>query len=263
MKHFKYYTKERIIRGLTWYYHRTVLLNPLRAIPELRGMLRWADGVRYGHNALWHQAAAENLFFGVQYVTESSVDGDVAEFGCFRGRTAKVLSAGMKAMRSAKSLHLFDSFEGLPPSTSKEDLENVHVKSGVWGPGTCWGVSQERLKGICRRFLPEDRIKIYAGWYSQTLSKIPAETKFSLVHVDCDLYLSAFEVLDYLFKFKHLEEGAMLLFDDWDCNRASNNHGERKAWADVYGKYQIQSSDLGGYGWAGHKFIVHSYSAAN
>jgi len=54
----------------------------------------------------------------------------------------------------------------------------------------------------------------------------------------------------------------MILFDDWDCNRTSNEHGERKAWRNVCGRHRIVSSDMGSYGWAGHKFIVHSFMPA-
>ncbi len=242
------------------YWRRAAIYRSIRSIPEQWGGLSVADGVRAGPKALWHRVVAENLFFGVQYVTESSVEGDIAEFGCATGRTPRVIAGAMKLMSSAKSLHLFDSFEGLPASTSQEDLGNAHVKTGVWAAGQCRGVSQGRLREFCRRHLPGERIKIYAGWYSETLSRIPAGTKFAMMHIDCDLYLSAFEVLNCLFKEKRVAEGAIILFDDWDCNHASNEHGERKAWRDVCANHRIVSSDLGGYGWAGHKFSVHSYT---
>jgi len=237
------------------------LRSPLASLTEGKHMTSFTETMKHGYMAPWYRAVAENLIFAVQYTVHSSVEGDIAEFGCQTGRTATAISAAMNLMRANKTLHLFDSFQGMPESTHETDRENEHVKSGVWSKGELKGISPGQLKEKCRRYLPDESIRIYEGWFSETLPKIPHGTKFSMLHIDCDLYLSALDVLDFLFQSQCVSEGAIFLFDDWDCNRASNEHGERKAWRETCQKFNASVTDSGGYGWAGHKFIVHSYSA--
>jgi hypothetical protein len=53
--------------------------------------------------------------------------------------------------------------------------------------------------------------------------------------------------------------GAVIHFDDWDCNRADPGLGERRAWSEAVSKFGIEYSDCGQYGWGSRKVIVHSY----
>lgn len=238
------------------------LRSPLAALPETSHMTSTRESMKYGYDALGFRLIAESLIMGVQYTVHSAVAGDIAEFGTQTGRTAKVLATAMQLYRADKSLHLFDSFEGMPEAHDPADLDNEHVKLGVWGKGQLKGASPEQLRAWCGKRIQPDSIKIYKGWFSDTLPKIPAGQRFAMIHVDSDLYSSAYEVLEFMFKTKALTEGALVYFDDWDCNRASNSHGERKAWREITDLYKVSFDDMGGYAWAGHKFIIHSYSTA-
>jgi hypothetical protein len=234
--------------------------HPLRGIAELEGARSFKEDWRYGQQALSNQAIAHSLLFAVQYVTHSGVEGDIAEFGCMTGRTAQVIAASLQMVGASKHLHLFDSFEGLPCVTAVTDMENIHVQSGAWGAGSCLGISPGELRKRCSRFLPDSNIAIYAGWFSKTLAHFTPPRRLAMVHIDCDLYQSTIEVLDHLFGHQMISEGAVILFDDWNCNRASQLHGERLAWKEIAARYAVESSDWGGYAWAGHKVIVHSYA---
>ena len=149
-----------------------------------------------------------------------------------------------------------------PRAHAAADLDNEHVKLGVWGKGQLKGASPEQLRAWCGRRIPADSIKIYKGWFSETLAKIPSGQRFAMIHIDSDLYSSAVEVLEFMFKNNSLTEGALVYFDDWDCNRASNNHGERKAWREIADLYKVSFEDMGSYAWAGHKFVIHGYTTA-
>ena len=224
-------------------------------------MTSMRESAKYGFDSLGFRLIAERLVMGVQYTVHSAVEGDIFEFGTHTGRTARVIAMAMKLYRADKTLHLFDSFEGMPESHDPADLDNEHVKLGVWGKGQLKGVSPEQLRRMCAKFVDTKFIKIYEGWFSDTLGKIPKGNRISMLHVDSDLYSSAFEVLDFVFKNNLISEGALIFFDDWDCNRASNVHGERKAWREITERYGISSEDRGVYAWAGREFVVHSYSA--
>jgi hypothetical protein len=240
-------------------FERRLGREPLRSIPEFRKRISRWEQLCYGSEARNHQAIADALLFAVEYVSGAAVDGDVVEFGTMTGRTATVLAASMAAFRYPAKLHLFDGFAGMPKATSKYDQASYHVQAGVWSEGTLEGISPEALRVKCRRYLADDRIHIYAGWFSDTVPRLPKTSKFSLVHVDCDLYQSTMDALEPLFANGMVSEGAALLFDDWNCNRASRQLGERKAWEELRAKFAVDYSDEGAYGWAGHRMTVHGY----
>ena len=54
------------------------------------------------------------------------------------------------------------------------------------------------------------------------------------------------------------DEGAIIFFDDWNCNCASNEFGE-KGVEEIIDKFNLKVSDEGSYSMASRKFIVHDY----
>lgn len=211
------------------------------------------------------------LTLGVAAVYGVEVEGDVAEFGTMTGVSAVALAEAMAACDRhlgyaldaaglpPKALHLFDSFEGLPEVVTEVDAGAPHVRSGVWAPGTCVGLSRAQLEERAGAVFDPERIRTFEGWFKDTLVTIPDGTTYSLVHIDSDLYESARDVLDYLFGHGMISEGALIFFDDWNCNRGSPQFGERRAWEECVAKYAVRYSDEGGYGLFSHKFIVHGY----
>lgn len=59
-----------------------------------------------------------------------------------------------------------------------------------------------------------------------------------------------------------MAKGALLYFDDWDCNASRQDLGERKAWLEAVEKYKIKYSATHSYGAFGHAVIVHEYEGA-
>lgn len=216
----------------------------------------------------------QQLSEGVYYVVGMAVEGDIAEFGTMTGKTAVALAASLgnvtETLRcsdfshgfSNRKLWLFDSFEGLPEARFKIDMDSPHVVSGVWGMGACKGLSPQQLQSLVSKYLNPNKIKIIKGWFKDTVPLVPDKVRFSLVHIDGDLYESAIDVLDNLFGKRMISKGAIIYFDDWNCNAANPDLGERKAWSEVIEKYQIAFSDIGSYGVCSHRFIVHDYSVS-
>ena len=79
---------------------------------------------------------------------------------------------------------------------------------------------EEHIAGRLGEVVSADRINIHKGFYSETLTR-PLPIKAALVHIDCDLYQSTKEVLSWLGKHDICTDGCVLLFDDWNCFRAS------------------------------------------
>lgn len=205
---------------------------------------------------------APELFKGVCAIEANGVEGDVAEFGTMTGATARALAMAVNFIGrqgdTGRQLHLFDSFEGLP-EPGEEDKPSPLVQAGGWGRGTHVGLSAEELRTQCAAELDPDRIRIFEGWFSDTIPTIPEGTSYALIHVDSDLYSSAKDVLFGLFERGMVAEGAMIFFDDWNCNCASPNFGERRAWRECVEAFAIEYSDIGDYGLVSHKMIIHGY----
>lgn len=214
----------------------------------------------------------EKLMVGVQYVYSSGVAGDVAEFGTMTGTTAMLFAHtinmcdqqyaehGQMELGKTKDLWLFDSFRGLPDASAVAvDKDAIHVRSQIWGAGKLTGMSRDQLFESCAKILAPSRLRIYEGWYADTVKTVPDGAKFALLHLDCDLYSSTVDVLHPLFSRNMVAEGGALVFDDWDTIRASPDFGQRRAWRECVRKFDIQYSDHGEYGLCSHKFIVHRY----
>ncbi len=213
----------------------------------------------------------QKLSEGIYYVAGMAVDGDIAEFGTMSGNTAVALAASLGHVTTtmansdiahgfaARKLWLFDSFEGLPEARFEIDRNSPHVVANIWGRGSCKGLSPEQLRSLVSRYLNPDDIVIMKGWFKDTVPSIPEGVRFSFIHIDGDLYESAFDVLDNLFRKRMISKGAIIYFDDWNCNAANPEMGERRAWGEMVEKYLITYSDIGSYGICSHRFIVHDY----
>lgn len=209
----------------------------------------------------------KTLTKSVSYVFGMAVEGDIAEFGTMTGKTAVILATAtnynnslyIDDIRGTKKIFYFDSFEGLPEARFDSDKNSHHVKTGIWRKGSCMGLTESRFKEVVSKFISPDSFKVYKGWFKDTLPTVSSTQKFSLIHIDGDLYESAIDVLNNLFSKGQVTEGAVVLFDDWNCNNANPNLGERKAFTEICNKYNVQFSDAGSYGVAAHRFIIHSY----
>src|SRR5712691_13225054 len=95
-----------------------------------------------------------------------------------------------------KTLHLFDSFQGLPRPDDAVDLDSPYVQSGVWQEGTYKALTEEELTALCASVYDGDNVLTYGGWFADTLPRLRPETRFAMLHLDCDLYKSSIEVLE-------------------------------------------------------------------
>ena len=119
-------------------------------------------------------------------------EGVLLEFGVFRGRTIRALAA-----MTTRTVHGFDSFEGLPAR---------------------WGAHFPPGRFDTRGAVPDvpPNVRLWRGWFSQTIPRFLREVEFpqvALLHIDCDLYASAKEVLNGL--RDRIRAETVIVFDEF------------------------------------------------
>lgn len=211
---------------------RIRLRDRRRAVPE--GPYR--ELLRRGLDVLIQRCGAGNL-------------GDYLEFGVYNGTSLvstyrETEAMGLAAMR----LFGFDSFQGLPAAAATDD-------EGKWRPGA-WRSDLEFTEAVLdAERVNRSRVFLIPGWFSDTCNQETAHrygiTKASVIMVDCDIYTSAKEALNFCAPL--VRDHALMLFDDWNTgDLARKNLGERKAFeewladwgcfaAEAFGSYRVKS----------------------
>lgn len=124
--------------------------------------------------------------------------GDVIECGSYRGGSGGLI--GQCLLGSGKTLHVCDSFIGLPPPGDKD---NFH-RTGDFNETSSHAVAS----GLAALAVP---YQVHVGFFQHTLPSLE-HTTFSLVHIDVDLYDSVLECLR--FTYPRLAAGGALVLDD-------------------------------------------------
>jgi len=173
---------------------------------------------RDGHADMYYQA--------FDYIDEMKLEGDYLEFGCFSGKTMTcAYKYANKVGLDKTRFYAFDSFEGLP------ELGNTDLEIPEFQKGEFKSTEQQFFKDLKQNRVDTSKVTTIKGWFHETLSK-ETQDKLSIrnaavVMVDCDIYESTVPILDFIVPY--LVTGTVLLFDDWFCFCASDDHGERKA----------------------------------
>jgi tetratricopeptide (TPR) repeat protein len=213
----------------------------------------------------------EAFLRALEYVAVAGITGEVLEFGVLGGFTARLIAETMRDLLIVKQLHLFDSFEGLPEYTSPVDAHSYDVEGRkLWADRMRFSdafvaelgdpIDQHIFSRLCDVLSPE-RLFVYRGYFAQTLHKPPA-VKAALLHVDCDLYQSTQEVLTRLYEADVLQDGSVVLFDDYNCFKASPYFGERRAFREfLEGQTKFEATPFFTYGFNGAAFFLHERQA--
>jgi O-methyltransferase len=203
----------------------------------------------------------------ILYLKGTRVQGPIVEFGTYRGFTARRIAELVAREGYQAALYLYDSFEGFPDHGQGPDADSYEVKAnGRWQPGRFGtrGDVPHRIERALGAILSPARVHVVKGFFDQTLDRHLPQEKCALVHVDCDLYSSAKYVLGKLYEKSLYQDGCVVLFDDYNCNRANPMMGERRALREfLHEQPRWQCSPWFSYGWHGQAFIFHDSLVEN
>lgn len=192
-----------------------------------------------------------------EFIVNSNITGDVYEFGTYTGFSARIMSNMIKEFNLCSKLYLFDSFQGLP-EVNEGDLASYNAKGWEEGVMILPKNIEKRIYTCLTDIISENQLFIHKGYYSDTLSEFETDTKAIILNIDCDLYSSALEVLNFFLENHLLQDGTILLFDDYNCNRANPEMGERRALREAFSvQSQYSYQHFFNYGWHGQAFIVN------
>ena len=125
-------------------------------------------------------------------LNKAATQGLVLEFGVEKG-----LSINHLAKQTPRTVHGFDSFEGLPADWS--------------------GTMETKGKFTMQGKLPKvpGNVRLHVGWFDKTLPEFLLTTteNVALLHVDCDIYISTKIIFDIL--KDRIVAGTVIVFDEY------------------------------------------------
>jgi O-methyltransferase len=163
----------------------------------------------------------------VAYIERAGIAGDVIECGVAAGGSAALLGLTMDRHASERLLHLYDTFEGLPPPT--EDDPDFS-RASQW-TGQCRGTLDE-VKALFHRLnVKMERMRFVQGLFQETLG--PTMGPIALAHLDGDWYESTMTCLTHI--WPALSVGGVMQLDDY-----GEWQGCRKAVDEFFAERQSQ-----------------------
>ena len=140
----------------------------------------------------------------LEKVLATNISGDVVEFGCYVGTTS--VPVGKRLRNTAKTLYVYDSFEGLPDKTPEDESP-----AGLqFVAGELLATKKQLIKNFKQAGIPLPIIT--KGWFSEVQpNQVPGEISFAFL--DGDYYHSVRDPLKLI--WERMSPGATILVDDY------------------------------------------------
>jgi O-methyltransferase len=139
--------------------------------------------------------------------------GDICEFGVAQGATSTLMANEIAG--TDKKLWLFDSFEGLPRPTDKDQLidDIFNLGSIEKYQGQMAHKQNEVLARLKSIGFPLARVQLVPGFIENTVGKLGLPSGICFAYVDFDFYEPIRIALRFL--HDHMQPGAHIVVDDY------------------------------------------------
>lgn len=147
---------------------------------------------------------------------EANLNGLLLEFGVAAGVSTRIIARNA----GARTVHGFDSFEGLPG-----DWSGTHEQTGRY-------TQHGKLPRV------PANVQLHKGWFDQTLPAFLASNPgpCSFINIDCDVYDSTKYVLNQL--ADRIVPGTVIMFDEY-YNYPNWREHEFKAWQEFVAERKL------------------------
>ena len=153
--------------------------------------------------------------------------GDYCEFGLFKGYS--FWKAQQEANRQGLNCRFFgfDSFAGLPEIGAIDKTNHGEFRAGQFSCSRQQVTANLNAAGG----IDWERTFLIPGYFEKSLTPELVEQhrirKVGVALINCDLYSSTVEVLNFLRRL--IGDKTVLVMDDWNCFQADDNKGQRRA----------------------------------
>lgn len=143
----------------------------------------------------------------LEEILSNNIPGEVCEFGCFVGTTSLFLQRLIRQVNSNKKLYLYDSFEGLPEKSKKDQSAQ-----GIdFTRGELIATKSQLKLNFKKANLPLPKIK--KAWFKDLKTKdIPKQICFAFL--DGDFYGSIKDPINLI--KNNVSTGGIIIIDDYD-----------------------------------------------
>ena len=162
-----------------------------------------------------------SLVRAVEHVVRQSIPGDVVECGVWRGGSMMAVARTLLRLGDvSRTLHLFDTFEGMPPPTELDQA----AANGTFAAellaaedretSVNWAVAGLDLvrANVGSVGYPSDRIQYVKGLVEEAIPRNAPE-RIALLRLDTDWYESTRHEMIHL--YPRLAPGGVLIVDDY------------------------------------------------
>ncbi|HUX14866.1 MAG TPA: TylF/MycF/NovP-related O-methyltransferase [Phycisphaerae bacterium] len=156
--------------------------------------------------ALSSRAVMHNLLDRLHDVLVGGVPGDVVEMGCHAGDTSVFLARMIRELDPSRTLHLYDSFQGLPEKDAKDN-------PAYGEPGSVRTAEEVVRARFAQEGLPPPQI--HAGWFAE-LAEAEFPRQIAFAFFDGDLYRSIVD--SFARVYPRLSPGAVVCVHDYGCD---------------------------------------------
>lgn len=222
--------------------------RPLRRWPRVLGMIHEIAVPRGVKPLQQPGSGVANINIILELMDRTAhLPGDVAECGVFRGATLLPMAVHVHQRGLGKQIVGFDSFAGF------SEAIRIDINLGGADTDACrkvGGFSDTSAEVVLSKvgLLNLPNVELAPGFFTETLRRYDRRV-FSFVHLDCDLYTSYKECLEFF--YPRVPPGGIILFDEYNdppwpgCNKAVDEFLVGKAekpiriTSDNYEKYFI------------------------
>lgn len=131
------------------------------------------------------------------------IEGDVLEVGVFRGGTGCMMANRLRFVSPAKNMILCDTFSGVVKAGPKDT---------TYVGGEHADTSMQIVQDLAAK-LGVGNIRCHQGIFPEQTGYRVSNRKFSLCHIDVDVYESARDVINWV--WPRLSVGGCVVFDDY------------------------------------------------
>ncbi len=153
--------------------------------------------------------------FSLYYLAKSirEIAGDTVECGVFEGASSFIILKSIE--QKSKIHHIFDSFEGLSGLNEQDSVKNE--RTFKWKKSDL-SVPEDVVRGNLYKY---NNVRYYKGWIPEKFNEV-MDKKFSLVHIDVDLFQPTYDSVDFF--YERMTAGGIIVCDDYGFESCPGAH---------------------------------------